>query len=332
MRSWAHVPTDRVVHLTGVDLPSLMEILCAQPDDTPATLTLDARDATSASEFIDDFLGEMQRTCIESVAAWLPDAVAVGGSGGVTVSAVRSIARTAALRDGHHRPLFGDLAVAAVCGAPFDASRFGAEARAVGFSRVICAATARPTLVIICHIHDRFAGHEEALLNAAEWLIDHANIGVWLIGRPRVASDRVTTVDLGWPAWRPAVASVAAGQTHPGSPTERLLEAALSKCAWAAGRAWNQPYQAATLMNPVRLDLLWSAEKCVVEIDGPEHRAPNQFAADRRRDVYLQISGFAVLRFTNEQVQDDVWNVVALIERYVRARRFGPREGQLDAG
>ncbi|MFB6397321.1 endonuclease domain-containing protein [Polymorphospora lycopeni] len=76
------------------------------------------------------------------------------------------------------------------------------------------------------------------------------------------------------------------------------------------------------------MDLLWSAERCVVEIDGPEHRSAVRFAADRQRDVRLQLDGYAVLRFTNAQVLHDVRVVAAQIERFLLGRRRSILEGQ----
>jgi len=75
------------------------------------------------------------------------------------------------------------------------------------------------------------------------------------------------------------------------------------------------------MANPIRVDLMWSAEKCVVEVDGPEHRGMARFELDRRRDVRLQLDGFAVLRFTNRQIDHDVEAVVSQIERFISGRR-----------
>lgn len=111
------------------------------------------------------------------------------------------------------------------------------------------------------------------------------------------------------------------GRPHPGSVIETALEAALARHPWAAGREWNQTYQSHALASPVRLDLLWRAERCVVEVDGPEHCHPVRFEADRQRDVQLQIDGFAVLRFTNARVRHDVEAVVRQIGSFIHQRR-----------
>ncbi|MFB4287771.1 endonuclease domain-containing protein [Nonomuraea sp. ATR24] len=117
-----------------------------------------------------------------------------------------------------------------------------------------------------------------------------------------------------------------AGRPHPASRSEQALEDALAPRPWAAGRAWNRTYQPHPLAPPIRVDLLWQAERCVVEIDGPDHRRPAKFADDRRRDVLLQLAGYAVLRFTDSHVLTDPGSVARQIELFLRSRR-GTTEG-----
>jgi very-short-patch-repair endonuclease len=69
------------------------------------------------------------------------------------------------------------------------------------------------------------------------------------------------------------------------------------------------------------LDLVWLDERLVVELDGPEHRTPLQFEADRRRDVLLALDGYTVVRFTNESVDDDIQHVVSQLQRLVQNHR-----------
>ena len=158
-----------------------------------------------------------------------------------------------------------------------------------------------------------------------EWLAGRAGVGVWLSGAPFDAVDWLSTMDIDLGPSRPVVTL---GKPHPGSTTEAALESALTRHDWAAGRAWNQTYQFDPLASPVRLDLMWPAERCVVELDGPEHRRPEIFEADRRRDVRLQLDGYAVLRFTNARIQYDLETVIAQIRTFIEARREGQRDGR----
>jgi very-short-patch-repair endonuclease len=190
---------------------------------------------------------------------------------------------------------------------------------------------------------------EQVLVAAGEWLAHRGGFGVWLTGAPLLDVDRVEAMTVCLPGEvaslvrevpdslpvpaRPAVRfPPLAGLPHPASRAEQALESALAARAWTAGRAWNQTYQSHLLANPIRVDLLWRAERCVVEVDGVEHCAPLMFAADRRRDVQLQLDGYAVLRFTNAQVINDIEAVVSQIERFIQGRRRGTLEGQRHAG
>src|SRR5262249_48656568 len=163
---------------------------------------------------------------------------------------------------------------------------------------------------------------------------------VWLTGALSSAFDRFKSVHvmidgdrqfpdlnsvrvaLPGPARRPAIQyPPLRGKPHPGSRAEQLLETALAAHEWAIGRIWNETFQSHTLANPVRVDLLWAEERCVVEVDGPDHCGTLKYEADRRRDVHLQLEGFAVLRFTNNQILDDVATVLTQIERFIQSRR-----------
>ncbi|MDP9848288.1 endonuclease domain-containing protein [Streptosporangium lutulentum] len=229
-------------------------------------------------------------------------------------------------------------------------TRFAPEVRAVGLARVLAAAFDRSHTSIIVHVPAGLSSAaEEVLVAGCEWLAHRGELGIWLTGAPLIAVDRVETVTVRLP---PSVVSLArelpgptsprssgaraartvaypavAGVPHPASSAEQALETALSSRDWATGRAWNQTYRSHPLANPVRLDLLWREERCVVEIDGPDHGSPLKYAADRQRDVQLQLDGYAVLRFTNVQVMTDAAAVIDQIKRFLRNRRLEMSKG-----
>ena len=176
----------------------------------------------------------------------------------------------------------------------------------------------------------------QALVVAGRWLADSGGFGIWFAGGTLESADvprvpfrppPVATVLTEEPA--AAECTVAgtvgypaiAGRPHPASRVEQSLEAVLGNADWAAGREWNQLHQAHPLTNPVRVDLLWRAERCIVEIDGAEHRQPDRYAADRQRDVLLQLAGYAVLRFTNTQVVQHRDLVLSQIRQFLDGRR-----------
>ncbi len=73
------------------------------------------------------------------------------------------------------------------------------------------------------------------------------------------------------------------------------------------------------------MDLLWTAGKVVVEVDGYQHHGHRQaFSADRRRDYELTVSGYLVLRLPHDEVLDDVELAVEKIRDMVRFRQAHP--------
>ena len=70
-----------------------------------------------------------------------------------------------------------------------------------------------------------------------------------------------------------------------------------------------------------RVDLLWREGRVVVELDGPEHQSDPNFANDRHRDYELLVSGYVVLRITNDQVETDLQRAIEKIRAVVRFRR-----------
>jgi very-short-patch-repair endonuclease len=71
------------------------------------------------------------------------------------------------------------------------------------------------------------------------------------------------------------------------------------------------------------VDLLWRAERVVVEVDGYAfHSTRASFERDRLRDAELQARGFAVVRVTWRQIVETPAATVARIVRVLDARRF----------
>ena len=208
---------------------------------------------------------------------------------------------------------------------------------------------------LLVHVPQGLSGRaEETLVTGCEWLAHRGEFGIWLTGAPLATVDRIpemiirpstcgaaihhhrsglhgTPVDQVGPdpaVPRPAMSyPQVTGTPHPASTAERTLEAALATCDWAAGRMWNQLYQSNPLANPIRIDLLWRDERCAVEIDGEDHRSAGKYATDRMRDVQLQSDGYAVLRFTNDQVMADTEAVVGRLRKFIQTRRIGTLEG-----
>ncbi|MGI5246742.1 endonuclease domain-containing protein [Dactylosporangium sp. CA-139066] len=323
------------------------------PPDAPAIVTYGAVPRHRTADVIATMLVELDRVARELYPSWLPQAADIDGPAGAGLVAVRSLALEAAERTGQYGPFLADLAERSLLERTVPngvAGSFDAEVRATGLARVIATAFGRARTAILVRVEESLDAEQQlALVAAGRWLSDSGRFGIWFAGDTPHPIDAVEivrfappagsamlSVDRGvvaGPAPRPVMGYPAiAGRPHPGSRAEKLLEASLEPAAWAAGRAWNQTYQSHPLMNPIRVDLLWQSERLVVEIDGAEHCQPERFAADRQRDVQLQLDGYAVLRFTNHQVLAHRELVLAQIQQFLAGRRAGTHKGALHAG
>ena len=52
----------------------------------------------------------------------------------------------------------------------------------------------------------------------------------------------------------------------------------------------------------------------VIEVDGGYHNVLDQHYQDQDRDVYLNVLGILVLRFSNHQIESDIQNVIQIIK------------------
>ncbi|WP_433532645.1 endonuclease domain-containing protein [Micromonospora sp. CA-263727] len=323
------------------------------PPDAPAVIFQRTTGSLSQSATVTSSLDEMEAVAGQLFPAWLPGAEGITTSAGGALAAVRSLAIAHAAGTAQYGPFLVDLAVGALAGPGPHTRRHQPEVRALGLARVLAAGFGRPVCALLLRPPDNLdEGGTLALLRAAQWLVDHGRLAVWIGGGSLAPGDwlpevvvarpiREAPVARSGPATRSSVRSGTPveersrrgpptgrsrrvgrpGKPHPTSPTEVLLETALATRSWAAGRVWNHTVRPGPLVNPVRVDLLWKQERCVVEIDGDDHRAAGKYADDRNRDVMLQLNGFAVLRFTNTQVIHDIENVLALLQQFLANRR-----------
>ena len=239
------------------------------------------------------------------------------------------------------------LAERALRGPRLGPGPFSLEVRAASLAKVICRSYAKSDAALLVEVPaDLTDAEEQALVAACEWLAHWGELGVWLAGADLSSVDwiqrwqvrlpesvasiarEISTAPPEGPSARPVVIyPPVAGRPHPGSPAERAVEQALAPLPWAAGRAWNQSYQARPLEPPVRLDLVWRAERCVVEVDGPEHLEPLRMRPIGVETVCCSKTASPLPVFTNAQVARDLAAVVCHIEQLVTARRRAVAEG-----
>jgi hypothetical protein len=298
----ADLPRDRVTRLDEGPADPIAAALAGGPSELPAAIVHRGAPTDSPSEMVNGVLDDLESAAIGLFPAWLPGADGIPGPGGAGLAAVRAVAAAHARESGQYGPFLADLAAVALAGGRSAVRRrFAAEIRAAGLRRVLTSALGRERMVLIVDVPVGLSpGEEQVLVAGAEWLAARARCGVWLTGA------RLSTVD-----WIPSVRfavepstvvdyPVVTGSPHPRSTVEAALEAALSAQTWAAGRRWNETYQPHALRPPVRLDLVWPAERCVVEIDGPEHCQPV------RPTLVSAVGVFFMRQYLSEALPDEL--------------------------
>ena len=261
--------------------------------------------------------------------AWLPGAEHLAGPGGAGLAALRAICERAAGGSDLFGPFLVAAAEASLCGDTVRAAEFPRETVVREARKLILRAYGYERLVVMVEMTGSWSTAQIEIAEAhALWLTGPGELGVWLFGAPTTSMARVPrSPQDGMPRSSPAPASHAPyltplrGRPNAFSRAEQHLEAHLAKSPWATGRAWNEPWSPGVLANSIRVDIMWARERCVVELDGPDHLDTDKYAADRARDRALQRAGFLVLRYTNDEVLGDVARVLDELERFLEERR-----------
>jgi very-short-patch-repair endonuclease len=117
------------------------------------------------------------------------------------------------------------------------------------------------------------------------------------------------------------------GLPHPMSEIEQRLAAALGADAELGGLfAFNQTIRTARGAQP-KVDLLWLEGRLAIEIDGyGSHGNRIAFMQDRHRDYELILSGFVVLRLTNDEIAEDLEKALEKIRDVVNVCRGRSKE------
>jgi very-short-patch-repair endonuclease len=346
---WAQVPTDRVVRIDGLTEEQIAVTLDPLPDAAPVVIRYHLSLVPStAAALIDQILGRLDEVARGLFPDWLPGSKQIDGTSDLDRRVVRQLAYRLAKATPHFGPFLADVAEAALVKRPA-LTRFGPETRARGLCAIIAAAYSRDRVVLMIDgIGDLSPDEQRRVGATCEWLVNHGTMGVWLVGNMLAAIDRFPSAPVVAPEFVDKLSQQArstprfpmpavefpplVGRPHPGSAAEQLLEEHLSRCDWSAGRVWNQLHDGQLLELPIRVDLMWPELQSAVELDGPDHRGSLKYADDRRRDNTLVLAGFAVLRFTNDEVVGDTTRVVATIEKLLNRRRYGKGPRSDDAG
>lgn len=256
--------------------------------------------------------------------AWLPAAEGIDDASEASVAAVRRLAIRAAQRSALFGPVVEALAARSVGGR--------ADLAGVPLETIV-----RECFKLVCRSYGTAGAHlildtegdAADLPHLVGWLAALETFDLTLVHRAAAAFPGRTDGSL---ASGEAVASAPRGLVHlsavegrpsPTSDTEQRIEARLRECSWAAGRAWNRRFTPGPLAAPMYPDLLFGQSRLVVEFDGFDHLNRAKYEADRQRDRSLQRCGYAVFRFTNQEVALDIERVIGEIAAEV-ARRSIP--------
>ena len=262
--------------------------------------------------------------------AWLPEAEHLAGPGGAGLAAVRTICERVACGTDLFGPFLIAAAQASLCARQVGVAEFAQETVVRQARKLILRAYGYGRLVVMIELTGTWSTAQIEVAEAnALWLAGPGELTVWLFGASTACMTRVprSVMHDRMPASDPPAMPRAAyltplrGRPNAFSRAETHLEEHLSRSPWATGRAWNQTWSSGVLANSIRVDLIWSREKCAVELDGPDHLNTDKYAADRVRDRALQREGFTVLRYTNDEVLGDVARVLDELERFLEERR-----------
>jgi very-short-patch-repair endonuclease len=204
----------------------------------------------------------------------------------------------------------------------------------------LCLAINRAGLILLFDTEAARA-HPPALVHALEWISQNARAAVVALfpelpdyGPPydRILHDAVCIA--GTPYWigpaspeettageRPWLVPVR-GIPHPLSETEQRLAKALARDGELAPLfGFNQFVETVRGHRP-KVDLLWTAGRLVVELDGyADHGTRTAFMHDRHRDYELTLSGYTVLRLANDEIAQDIEKAVEKIRDLVQLCR-----------
>jgi very-short-patch-repair endonuclease len=68
------------------------------------------------------------------------------------------------------------------------------------------------------------------------------------------------------------------------------------------------------------VDVVCFPAKLIIELDGPQHLTPAAIEHDERRTAWLAAQGFHIIRFRNQELDEDVQGVVQGIARALQER------------
>jgi very-short-patch-repair endonuclease len=299
--------------LIGIDRNGVGGALRASPEGGRSALLLESA-ALNAEAILDDLIDDLADLAFARFPQWY-------GAGDMAVDELIAFGK----RDPHVSAPW--LRAAAKRAAAGYVPRFRRTAKQFEFVQLMRAVDACNP-VLVADLDPAAPQRAAPVIAALEWCAGHdASVVVALAVRPpaippysRVLYGALDVVRDVTPAQTRFIAS--RSRAHHASAIEQRVEAALRRDPELGPLfSCNEIVSIEGFGLQPRVDLLWRDGRVVVELDGPEHQADPNFANDRHRDYELLVSGYLVLRITNDQVEMDLQHAIEKIRAVVRFRR-----------
>jgi hypothetical protein len=188
------------------------------------------------------------------------------------------------------------------------------ENEVVGRAGIPCTTPAR-TLVDLAGVLGERSLRATVERAAVQGTLDLRAIEEVIAGGKRRGAPRLREILCGWSAIRTEGERV-------GGRLRSELEARLLALIGAAGLPIPISNQVIQVEGScVEVDLLWPAQRLIVETDGRRyHDHQVAFERDRRRDRLLQLAGYRVIRVTAAQIEGEPAGVLGAIRRFLATR------------
>ena len=107
---------------------------------------------------------------------------------------------------------------------------------------------------------------------------------------------------------------------HDMTPSERMLWKHISDKQLDGWRFRRQHG-----FGPYVLDFYCPVLKLCIEVDGELHQRTDVFEKDKERTSFLESNGIKVIRFTNDEIENDISDVLERIRRFINNNSFNLR-------
>ncbi|MEE3385666.1 MAG: endonuclease domain-containing protein [Prevotella sp.] len=107
---------------------------------------------------------------------------------------------------------------------------------------------------------------------------------------------------------------------HDMTPSERLLWKHISDKQLDGWRFRRQHG-----FGPYVLDFYCPVLKLCIEVDGEIHQRTDVVEKDKERTSFLESNGIKVIRFTNDEIENDISDVLERIRRFINNNSFNLR-------